>query len=115
MHPMTRQSEDQLFVRFRQAHDMGALAELFDRVAPQLLQVARHLVRDAHTAEDLVQQTFVAALEEHGTWDATRPVVPWLAGILANRARRVCRFVPLAPGRIRGGTRPAAPTIGDGG
>ncbi|MCZ6787073.1 MAG: sigma-70 family RNA polymerase sigma factor [Planctomycetota bacterium] len=47
--------------------------------------LARTLVRDAATAEDLVQETWVAALEKPPRAD--RPLRPWLAGVLHNLAR----------------------------
>lgn len=77
-----------LFERFRSEGDLDALAEVFDRTAPRLLQVARHLASDEARAEDLVQETFVAAIEGARRFDARRELVPWLTGILANRAKR---------------------------
>jgi len=77
-----------LFERFRSGGDLDALAEVFDRTAPRLLQVARHLASDEARAEDLVQETFVAAIEGARRFDARRELVPWLTGILANRAKR---------------------------
>ncbi len=59
---------------------------LFDAVAPGLLEVARRLVPTASQAEDLVQVTFLVAIERASTFDDTRPVRPWLAGILAKEA-----------------------------
>ena len=47
--------------------------------------LARTLVRDAATAEDLVQETWIAALEKPPRAD--RPLRPWLAGVLRNLAR----------------------------
>ena len=48
--------------------------------------VALHLVGDAATADDLVQSTFLAAIEAASSFDAERDVVPWLIGILRNQA-----------------------------
>jgi RNA polymerase sigma-70 factor (ECF subfamily) len=50
-----------------------------------------HLVGDVSAAEDLVQATFVTAMERAATFDVTRDVEPWLAGILANHARDLKR------------------------
>ena len=80
--------DDELFDRFRAAGDVRALGVLFDRVAPTLLRVARHLARDEAAAEDLVQVTFLRAIEAREQWDAGRPLLPWLFGILQNRARQ---------------------------
>lgn len=76
-----------LFVSFRDHGDVTALAVIFDRTAPNLLELARRLTRSgADSADDLVQATFVSAIENRGRFDATRPLEPWLAGILANHA-----------------------------
>lgn len=77
----------QLFRRFRDHGDVAALSELFDRTAPALLRLAMHLSRDASAAEDLVQSTFLRAIEARDDWDPQRPPLPWLCGILQNRAR----------------------------
>ena len=58
-----RSIEDRLFERFQRTGNTRALGALFDRVAPDLLKVARYLSGDRAFAEDLVQATFMAALE----------------------------------------------------
>jgi RNA polymerase sigma-70 factor (ECF subfamily) len=75
-----------LFERFRKKGDVAALGKVFDAVAPELYRVAVHVARDLHTAEDLVQSTFLAAIESRERWDASRPLVPWLLGILVRKA-----------------------------
>jgi RNA polymerase sigma-70 factor (ECF subfamily) len=78
---------DRLFERFRRSADTDALGRVFDATAPRLLQLAVHLVGDLAAAEDLVQATFVTAIEHAETFDASRKLESWLAGILANHAR----------------------------
>ncbi len=46
-----------LFLRWRDRGDAAALAELFDRTAPELLRLAVHLCRHAVDAEDVLQAT----------------------------------------------------------
>lgn len=58
-----------------------------------LAALARKLVGDAATADDLVQDTWIAALQNPP--DPDRPVRPWLAGIL----RRVASMRARAEGR----------------
>jgi RNA polymerase sigma-70 factor (ECF subfamily) len=77
----------QLFERYRSEGDAEALAEVFDEVAPALLKVARHIDGRAGEAEDLVQATFLVAIERASAYDAARPLVPWLMGILINQSR----------------------------
>lgn len=75
------------FERWRTRGEAAALGDVFDALAPGLLRLAIHLVGDPAAAEDLVQQTFVTAMERAASWDARRPLEPWLQGILANHAR----------------------------
>ena len=80
-----------LFQRFRRRGDARALGAVFDATAPELLRTAVHLVGDASLAEDAVQETFLVAIDRRDEYDAKRPLVPWLAGILANQARAARR------------------------
>ena len=82
-------SMDRQFARFRRSGDAAALAQLFDATAPELLRVALYLSGDRQAAEDLVQGTFLVVIEDAASHDADRPVMPWLLGILANRAREL--------------------------
>jgi RNA polymerase sigma-70 factor (ECF subfamily) len=75
------------FERFRRSGDTDALGRVFDATAPRLLQLAVHLVGDLAAAEDLVQATFVTAIERADKFDESRELEAWLAGILANHAR----------------------------
>lgn len=95
------------FVRFRDQHDHAALATVFDRTAQGLLLVAHHLTVPGVDAEDLVQTTFLQAIRNAHAFDASRPLEPWLLGILTNEAhnarRRATRRVD--PSRLRGEPR----------
>jgi RNA polymerase sigma-70 factor, ECF subfamily len=42
------------------------------------------LARNADTADELVQTALLKAIERAGTWDRSRPMRPWLFGILRN-------------------------------
>jgi RNA polymerase sigma-70 factor (ECF subfamily) len=64
---------------------------VFDAAAPRLLRLAIHLAGDVGASEDLVQATFVTAMERAREFEATREIEPWLAGILGNHARNVTR------------------------
>ncbi len=84
---MLRSSLDRSFLRFCRHGDPRALAAVFDRAAPELWKVAACLCRDRHAVEDVVQGTFLTAIECKDEWDEARPVLPWLLGLLVNRVR----------------------------
>ena len=89
-------SADRLFARWCRRGDAGALATLFDRTAPRLLRLGVHLVGDAGGAEDLVQATFVALIEQGAAIDSARPAWPWLATVLARKAADAHRLAWLS-------------------
>jgi RNA polymerase sigma-70 factor (ECF subfamily) len=84
---MQRASLEQLFESFRTTGDADALGAVFDATAPKLLLLAAHLTGDGGAAEDVVQATFLRAMQSAAEFDARRPLWPWLVGILANAAK----------------------------
>jgi RNA polymerase sigma-70 factor (ECF subfamily) len=82
---------DRLFERYARTGDTRALGEVYDALAPELYRVALHLARDGAEAEDLLQATFVTAIERAHTWRSGEALKPWLSGILANHARNAGR------------------------
>ena len=80
-----------MFRRYRDQGDPAALAAVFDQTAPRLLLLAAHVTPDAAAAEDLLQETFLAAMEAAPRWDDNRPLLPWLAGILRHKAMHLAR------------------------
>ncbi|MBK7877637.1 MAG: sigma-70 family RNA polymerase sigma factor [Planctomycetes bacterium] len=87
----------ELFLAWRDRRKPADLATVFDRTAPELLRVALHLVGDAATAEDLVQGTFLTAMEKAHAFDGVRELEPWLVGILQQHAREVVRAARRRP------------------
>lgn len=90
-------STRELFLRWREQRAPADLAVVFERTAPELLRVAVHLVGDAAAAEDLVQSTFLTALEKAETFDGARELEPWLVGILQLHAHDVLRAARRKP------------------
>ncbi len=80
-----------LFLRYRREGDLAALAKLFDEISPEMMRVARHVASRGIDPEDVVQATFLASIERSDAFDAERPIVPWLMGILINQARLMNR------------------------
>ena len=86
--PFSPQSVEDAFLAYRTTRDPAALAAVYDGTSSRLLAVALHLASSANVAEDAVQDTFLFALEHPERWDESRPLVPWLLGILVNRVRQ---------------------------
>jgi RNA polymerase sigma-70 factor (ECF subfamily) len=94
--------EDAQFARYVQGGDRAALASVFAAAAPELRALAARVAGRGPAAEDLVQATWLAAIEGAGRFEPGRPVRPWLAGILVRLgalARRRGRR-RLAPDRL---------------
>lgn len=83
-----RPDPERAFAEFRRSGDPRALGEVYDRLAPELLRLALHLTHDAAEAEDVLQATFLAAIEGARRFDPARRVLPWLVGILSLEAKR---------------------------
>jgi RNA polymerase sigma-70 factor (ECF subfamily) len=66
--------------------DAAALDALFCAHWPAAYRAAWLIVRDAHAAEDLAQEGFVAAIGALDRFDHSRPFGPWLRTIVARRA-----------------------------
>lgn len=79
------------FERFARKGDAKALTRVFDRTARDLLSLAQHLVQHSSDAEDLVQNTFVTAIDRASSFDSKHRLRPWLAGILCNHAANLIR------------------------
>lgn len=82
---------DRQFARFCRDGDAHALGEVFDHTAAELLRVACWLAGHRADAEDLVQRTFLAAIESRASFRKGQRVLPWLLGILTNHARQLRR------------------------
>ncbi|MBL8901187.1 MAG: sigma-70 family RNA polymerase sigma factor [Planctomycetes bacterium] len=86
------------FDRFRLTRDPAMLGSVFDAVADEIYAAALHLGCAEAEADDLVQSTFLTALERAERFDSRRPLVPWLLGILrihaAESRRRARRAAP---------------------
>ena len=78
------------FVQFRKTRNSEYLARSYSLVAPDLMRIAARLAR-VDEAADLVQQTFVAAIESMDQFHANGQLLPWLIGILKNIHRTNCR------------------------
>lgn len=76
---------DALFDAYRKTRTVDLAARVYESAAPRLRIFAATLLNDSNDVDDAVQETFVAAFTRPESWDADRPFLPWLAGILRNR------------------------------
>jgi RNA polymerase sigma-70 factor (ECF subfamily) len=75
-----------------------ALAELYDRFAPQMLGLALRILRSRRDAEDLVHDVFIEAWQKAASYDGSRGSVrAWL--LLRVRSRAIDRARSLATAR----------------
>jgi RNA polymerase sigma-70 factor (ECF subfamily) len=72
--------------------DATAFADVYDAIAPRLLDFLRRATRDASAAEDLMQQTLLHMHRARGSFIPGAPVMPWACAIarrlVTDSARR---------------------------
>jgi RNA polymerase sigma-70 factor (ECF subfamily) len=83
--PEARRDERRL-IRDAQRGSDEAIERLFRGHWPRAHQAAYLVVRDAAAAEDIAQESFLAALRALDRFDRRRPFGPWLHRIVVNRA-----------------------------
>lgn len=82
---LARVSEARL-VRAARMGSEEAVAELFSRHWPRAHRTALLVTGDRAAAEDIAQESFLAALRALPGFDVRRPLGPWLQRIVVNRA-----------------------------
>jgi RNA polymerase sigma-70 factor (ECF subfamily) len=76
-----------ILIQRLQQRDQSALAELYDLYGRLIYSLILQMVRDAGTAEDLVQETFLCVWRRVSLFESQRgALVPWLLTIGRNRA-----------------------------
>jgi RNA polymerase sigma-70 factor, ECF subfamily len=93
-------TEDHELVQRLREGDESAFAELIDRYGMTMLRVAQMYVRDRSTAEEVVQETWLAVLNGIDRFEERSSLKTWLFRILTNRAKtrgeRDGRMVPFS-------------------
>jgi RNA polymerase sigma-70 factor (ECF subfamily) len=80
-------SEDAELVGRLRRGDESAFVELIDRYGATMLRVAQMYVRDRATAEEVVQETWLAVLNGIDRFEGRSSLKTWLFRILTNRAK----------------------------
>ena len=78
--------QERALVRAAQRGDERALEQLFRLHWPRAHRAALLVVGDAAAAEDIAQESFLAAVRALDRFDRRRPFGPWLHRIVVNRA-----------------------------
>src|SRR3954449_3036758 len=91
--------DHELVQRLREGDEM-AFAELIDRYGALMLRVAQMYVRDRASAEEVVQETWLAVLNGIDRFEERSSLKTWLFRILTNRAKtrgqRDGRMIPFS-------------------
>jgi RNA polymerase sigma-70 factor (ECF subfamily) len=97
--PLSAEHEEELVEALRNG-DEAAFAELVERYQASLVRLARMYVRDRATAEEVVQETWLAVLNGIDRFEGRSSFRTWLFRILTNRAKtrgqREARSVPFS-------------------
>jgi RNA polymerase sigma-70 factor, ECF subfamily len=80
-------TEDHALVQRLRDGDESAFAELIDLYGATMLRVAQMYVRDRSTAEEVVQETWLAVLNGIDRFEERSSLKTWLFRILTNRAK----------------------------
>ena len=80
-------TEDRELVKRLRDGDESAFVELIDRYGATMLRVAQMYVRDRGTAEEVVQETWLAVLNGIDRFEERSSLKTWLFRILTNRAK----------------------------
>jgi RNA polymerase sigma-70 factor, ECF subfamily len=90
-------ADDDLIARIA-AGDREAFTRLYRECRPDVYRFAIHMCGSQAQAEDVVQEVFVAVIEDASRYQSGRSgVLPWLLGIARNHVRRWRDRRPVLP------------------
>ena len=85
---MPAEPTDAEIVLRAQAGNESAFEQLLERHGRHLYGLAYYLCGDSHDADDIVQETFLAAFQALNRFESRSTVKTWLSGILVKVAAR---------------------------
>ena len=80
--------DDSTLVARLRERDEAAFSALVDHYAPAMLRVARGYVASVETAEDVVQETWIAVMKGIAGFEARSSLRTWLFTVLINIAKK---------------------------
>ena len=78
--------DERAWIRGAQAGSLSDLESLFREHWPRAYRAAYLVVHDGAAAEDIAQESFLAAIRALDRFDRRRPFAPWLHRIVVHRA-----------------------------
>src|SRR5438093_5327388 len=78
--------DERAWIRGAQSGSVSDLEALFRHPWPRCYRAAYLVVHDSAAAEDIAQESFLAAVRALDRFDRRRPFGPWLHRIVVNRA-----------------------------
>ncbi len=81
-----RRGDERAWIRGAQQGSVSDLEALFRHHWPKAYRAAYLVVHDSGAAEDIAQESFLAAVRGLDRFDRRRPFGPWLHKIVVNRA-----------------------------
>jgi RNA polymerase sigma-70 factor (ECF subfamily) len=79
--------DDVTLVRRCRRNDPAAVRALVERFQGAVFGLCVRLLGHRHDAEDVAQEVFLRVFRSLGSWDAARPLKPWVLSIAVNRCR----------------------------
>ena len=80
-------AEDAALVRRCLRGDDVAVRALVERFQAEVFGLCVRMLRHRQDAEDITQEVFLRIFRSLRSWDASRPLRPWIASIAVNRCR----------------------------
>ncbi len=79
-------TERELLAQFQSSDPSLALTELFENYADPIFRLALQLLGDPASAEDIVQETFISAINHRESFEGRSKISSWLYRIAYNAA-----------------------------
>ncbi len=101
MSPVDAEADDRELMRRAAVGDRAAFASLVERHRAAVFRLAGVLTRSPAAAEDVLQETFLAALRGASGYRGDAPVKSWLFTIARHAASRLARRADQVPAEQR--------------